>query len=75
MTTPLALHAVGFMARGDYAEDLHELASGGAGAFLAVGVILPSLLGIALRQSAGRAPGRRGEAGAEADQHRACCCS
>ena len=41
------------MARGDYAEDLHELAAGGAGAFLAVGVILPSLLGIALRQCAG----------------------
>ena len=53
VTTPLVLHAVGFMARGDYAEDLHDLASGGAGAFLAVGVILPSLLGIALRQSAG----------------------
>jgi bile acid:Na+ symporter, BASS family len=53
VTTPLVLHAVGFMARGDYAEDLHDLASGGAGAFLAVGVILPSLLGIALRQCAG----------------------
>jgi BASS family bile acid:Na+ symporter len=53
LTTPLALHAVGFMARGDYAEDLHDLAAGGAGAFLAVGVILPSLLGIALRQCAG----------------------
>ena len=53
LTTPLALHAVGFMARGDYAADLHELAAGGAGAFLAVGVILPSLLGIAIRQAAG----------------------
>jgi bile acid:Na+ symporter, BASS family len=53
LTTPLALHAVGFMARGDYAEDLHELAAGGAGAFLAVAVILPSLLGIALRRRAG----------------------
>ena len=53
LTTPLALHAVGFMSRGDYAEDLHELAAGGAGPFLAVGVILPSLLGIALRQWAG----------------------
>jgi bile acid:Na+ symporter, BASS family len=49
LTTPLALHAIGFMARGDYAEDLHGLASGGAGAFLAVGVVLPSLLGIAGR--------------------------
>jgi bile acid:Na+ symporter, BASS family len=53
LTTPLALHAVGFMARGDYAADLHDLAAGGAGAFLAVGVILPSLLGITIRQAAG----------------------
>src|SRR4051812_17284469 len=53
LTTPLALHAVGFMASGDYAEDLHDLAAGGAGAFLAVGVILPSLLGMAIRQAAG----------------------
>ena len=41
------------MARGDYAEDLHELAAGGTGAFLAVGVILPSLLGTAIRRWAG----------------------
>src|SRR3954463_3207114 len=53
LTTPLALHAVGFMATGDYAADLHDLAAGGAGTFLAVGVILPSLLGIALRYAAG----------------------
>ncbi|MBV8318540.1 MAG: bile acid:sodium symporter [Planctomycetaceae bacterium] len=53
LTTPLALYAVGFMARGDYAEDLHELAAGGAGAFLALGVILPSFLGIALRSAVG----------------------
>ena len=48
-TTPLALHAVGGMARGDYAEDLHELAAGGTETFLAVGVVLPSLAGIAAR--------------------------
>ena len=53
LTTPLALHAVGFMTHGDYSEDLHELAAGGAGAFLAVGVIVPSLLGIAIRLVAG----------------------
>jgi BASS family bile acid:Na+ symporter len=53
VTTPLALHAVGFMASGDYAEDLHELAAGGAGAFLAVAVILPSLLGLVVRHAAG----------------------
>ncbi|HET6879906.1 MAG TPA: bile acid:sodium symporter [Pirellulales bacterium] len=48
LTTPVALHAVGLMTTGDYSEDLHELASGGTNAFLAISVILPSLLGIAL---------------------------
>jgi BASS family bile acid:Na+ symporter len=59
LTTPLALHGVGLMATGDYAEDLHELAAGGSQAFLAVGVVLPSLLGISLGVAAG---GRRVEA-------------
>ena len=49
LTTPLALRAVGWMARGDYAEALFGLASGGAGAFLLLGVIVPTLLGIAVR--------------------------
>jgi BASS family bile acid:Na+ symporter len=53
VTTPLALHAVGSVASGEYARDLHSLAAGGAGAFLAVGVIVPSLLGIALRSAVG----------------------
>jgi bile acid:Na+ symporter, BASS family len=53
LTTPLALHAVGFMTSGDYAADLHDLATGGAGAFLAMGVILPSMFGIAIRQAVG----------------------
>jgi BASS family bile acid:Na+ symporter len=48
LTTPLALHSVGLMASGDYAEDLHALAVGGTGGFLAVAVILPSALGILL---------------------------
>jgi BASS family bile acid:Na+ symporter len=47
LTTPLALHSVGLLTTGDYSEDLHELASSGTGAFLAVSVILPSLSGIA----------------------------
>lgn len=46
LLTPVVLHAVGFVTTGDYSEDLHELASGGIGAFLGVWVILPSLLGI-----------------------------
>ncbi|HUY92248.1 MAG TPA: bile acid:sodium symporter [Pirellulales bacterium] len=53
LTTPLALHSVGLMTTGDYSEDLHELASQGAGAFLAVAVFLPSVIGIALRASLG----------------------
>jgi BASS family bile acid:Na+ symporter len=53
LTTPVALHAGGFMTTGDYSEDLHELASGDTGVFLAVAVILPSLLGIGLRHAVG----------------------
>ncbi len=56
LTTPAALHAVGFLTSGDYAEDLHELASSGAGAFLAVCVVLPSFLGVGLRRVIGNAP-------------------
>jgi bile acid:Na+ symporter, BASS family len=44
--TPIVLHAVGFATTGDYSEDLHELASGGAVEFLGAWVILPSILGI-----------------------------
>jgi BASS family bile acid:Na+ symporter len=55
VTTPVALHSVGWMAEGDYAEDLHELAAGGAGGFLALAVLMPSLLGIGIRVTAGEA--------------------
>src|SRR4051794_37450025 len=55
LTTPMALHSVGLMTTGDYSEDLHELASGGSGMFLAVCVLAPSLLGIALRKALGDA--------------------
>ncbi len=56
VSTPLALHSVGLMTTGDYSEDLHELASGGTNAFLAISVILPSLVGIGIRLAAGKAP-------------------
>ena len=46
LITPIALHTVGFVATGDYAEDLHELAAGHTESFLAIGVLAPSLLGI-----------------------------
>jgi BASS family bile acid:Na+ symporter len=53
LTTPAALHAVGRMASGPHAEELHRLAARGAGGFLALCVVLPSLLGILGRQAAG----------------------
>lgn len=53
LTTPLALHSVGLMASGDYAEDLHELAAGGTGLFLALCVLAPSLIGIGTRGAIG----------------------
>jgi BASS family bile acid:Na+ symporter len=55
LTTPLALHSVGLMTTGDYSEDLHELAAGGTGAFLAVCVLAPSLIGIGVRRAMGDA--------------------
>lgn len=53
VTTPLALHSAGLMTTGDYAEDLHELAAGGTGAFLGVCVLAPSLIGIGVRRAVG----------------------
>src|SRR3954464_2561386 len=50
LTTPLALHAVGLMASGEYARDLHELAAGGTGSFLALFVLAPILIGIGVRR-------------------------
>jgi bile acid:Na+ symporter, BASS family len=46
LTTPVALHAVGLMTTGDYSEDLHELVTTGTNRFLAVAVIIPSVLGL-----------------------------
>jgi BASS family bile acid:Na+ symporter len=46
VTTPLALHAVGMLLTGEYAESLLGLADHRAGAILLVCVALPSLLGI-----------------------------
>ena len=53
LTTPLTLHAAGFMTTGDYSEDLHRLASSDVASFLAGWVLLPSLLGIAANQFIG----------------------
>src|SRR5437588_661877 len=59
LTTPAALHAVGLMASGDYAAQLHRLAAQGTGGFLTVCVVLPSLLGLLGRAAVG---GARAEA-------------
>jgi BASS family bile acid:Na+ symporter len=50
--TPAALESVRLLTVGDYAEDLHELASGGVGAFLLWLILLPSAAGILLRTAA-----------------------
>ncbi|HLJ95254.1 MAG TPA: bile acid:sodium symporter [Gemmataceae bacterium] len=55
LTTPVLLHAAGFLTTGDYSEDLHALASSGTGGFLAIGVILPALLGMAGHVAVGEA--------------------
>jgi BASS family bile acid:Na+ symporter len=55
LLTPLGLHAVGRLASGDYAEDLHELASQGSGAFVMLAVVVPSAIGLALKRVLGPA--------------------
>jgi BASS family bile acid:Na+ symporter len=55
VTTRVALHSAGVLTTGDYSEDLHELASSGTSAFLAVSVILPSALGIVGHAALGEA--------------------
>jgi bile acid:Na+ symporter, BASS family len=59
LTTPLALDAVGRMASGGPADELHRLASVGSGGFLTLFVALPSALGLL---------GRRAVGGARVDQ-------
>jgi BASS family bile acid:Na+ symporter len=53
LTTPTALHLVGLLATGDYAEELHNLAASGTGPFLTLCVVVPSALGICGRRAVG----------------------
>lgn len=53
LLTPLGLCLVGYMAQGDYAEHLRELASQGSTAILIVTVVAPSLLGLLLQRVLG----------------------
>lgn len=59
ISTPLVLHAAGWAAAGSYAETLHLLAAGHMGGFLAVHVLAPSLLGIAVRRGLGEGRAER----------------
>jgi BASS family bile acid:Na+ symporter len=54
LVTPAGLHAIGAITKGDYSEDLHELAREGSSAFLFLAVVLPSALGLGLRALLGR---------------------
>jgi BASS family bile acid:Na+ symporter len=49
ITTPLVLLAVGSMARGPYAQTLHDLSGYGTGVILLLCVVIPSLAGVLLR--------------------------
>ncbi|WP_165223918.1 bile acid:sodium symporter family protein [Aquisphaera insulae] len=53
LSTPATLHALGLLAPGAYAGQLHQLAGRGTGTFLAAWVLLPSVLGIAARATLG----------------------
>ena len=46
ITTPVVLHAVGWVAEGEYATCLHQLAANGTSVFLLLFVMLPSLMGM-----------------------------
>ncbi len=55
VTTPVALHSVGLMARGEYAQALSDVAAYGTQTFLLVCVLLPAVLGIVLHWLLGEA--------------------
>jgi BASS family bile acid:Na+ symporter len=55
VTTPLTLHAVGWLASEGYADEFRRLAAIGTGGFLTIFVAFPSALGILGRQTVGGA--------------------
>jgi BASS family bile acid:Na+ symporter len=55
LTTPICFDLVEHMAQGEYRNVLEDLETQGGGMFLAVCVIVPSLLGIAIRPMLGEA--------------------
>lgn len=54
-TTPLVLNTASLVTLGDYSNDLRNLAAHGTGMFLAIGVFIPSVLGIGVRCAFGEA--------------------
>jgi BASS family bile acid:Na+ symporter len=54
-TTPGALIALGWLAHGTYAHDLHRLATHGTSCFLLLCVLMPSLTGMLVRRTVGEA--------------------
>jgi BASS family bile acid:Na+ symporter len=55
LATPAVLYAVGFLAAGDAADQLHTLAAGGTGLFLILCVVVPSVVGVLGRAAIGGA--------------------
>jgi BASS family bile acid:Na+ symporter len=53
LTTPVVLDWAAWMTEGEYAQELRELATHGAGTILIAGVLLPSLAGIILQKMIG----------------------
>lgn len=60
-TTPAALHALGVLAPGRHGVELQRLAGQDTGSFLALWVLLPSLVGLAIRGVLGDARTRTAE--------------
>jgi BASS family bile acid:Na+ symporter len=53
LTTPFSLRSVGLMAKGEYSQELQDLAGYGTRVFLVICVLAPSLIGIFLARAIG----------------------
>ena len=53
LTTPALLHSVGWLASGDFSAGLDGLANSGMSVFLTLFVLVPAVLGLAVRRLAG----------------------
>ena len=53
LTTPVLLHSVGWLTRGDYSAGLDALANSGTSMFLSLFVLLPATLGLIVRRLVG----------------------